>query len=93
MMGISGDLGLEDAVLFGHGLEEKLSEKRKHISDVIVDPYLVKLEKACDLNNSPTVQLYRSKKDGDVALLIVLSVPSKNDYHRAKSYSNKVMDL
>ena len=93
MMNLTGEMGIKDAVLFAHGLEEKLAEKRKHVLDVIVDPYVVKLEKACDINNSPMVQLYRSRKDGDVALLVVLSVPSKNDYHRAKASSSSAMEL
>jgi uncharacterized Zn finger protein (UPF0148 family) len=50
------------------------------------------LDVACNANKQPLVQLYRSK-DGDVACMIVLEVPSQNEFHDEANGGSQLMDV
>ena len=59
---------------------ENMTEKRRKKSDVIMDCYTIKLEKDFDDNKLPEAVVFRTNEDGDMTCVVVLKVPSLNDY-------------
>jgi hypothetical protein len=91
--GIDGMPGLDhmDATYLTHALCEKLRDRRETIDELIIDPIGITLEKACDPKKKPLISVFKSP-DGDTVAVILLEVPSKNDYgKREKGNGDAVM--
>ena len=83
----------EDALLFSQSMEDKMMEKRRNKNDVILDCYVIKLEKECDVNKVPQAVVFRTKEDSDMACVVVLEVPSLNDYSTDNNGINEVVEF
>jgi hypothetical protein len=72
-------------------LEKKLMERRENIDELIINPIGITLDKACDPNKKTLITVFKAP-DGDTVAIILLEVPSKNDYgKRDNGNSDAVM--
>jgi hypothetical protein len=83
--GIAGMPGLDrmDATHLTHALCEKLRDRRETIDELIIDPIGITLEKACDPKKKPLISVVKFP-DGDTVAVILLEVPSRNDYGKCE---------
>jgi hypothetical protein len=83
----------QDALLLVQPLEAKLMMQRKNRNIEITDKFIVVLDKACDPHKTPIATVCRSKDDGDTVCLIIMDVPSNNDYECNLGGSNSVFEV
>jgi hypothetical protein len=84
--GITGMPGMEqmDANYLTQALEKKLRERCESIDGLIIDPIGILLDKACDPKKKPLITVFKAL-DGDTVAVILLEVPSKNDYGKREN--------
>ena len=82
-----------DAAFMAHALETTMMEYRRNKAETVYDAYHIDLVKPCDTNKMPMAAICRSKDDGDVACVIVLDIPSVNDYGAVAVGCNTCIDI
>lgn len=69
-----------DSFLFTRAIEDSMMSRRSSRNQTIRDPFTIGLAKACDVSKKPIAAIYRSGIDNDTCCVVILDVPSANNY-------------
>jgi hypothetical protein len=82
MKGIASMPGFSriDAWSASNALGNALKCRRVRIDEVIIDNFVITLDKTVDPTKLPDLHVFKSQDDGDTVCVINLDVPANNDY-------------